>query len=150
MKYVLGAMIIGGMLGPARVNGIGRPEMPQPRVVGFYGSYNSRDVKTRLDAFVAALRQNPYVQGYIMVYAGKRALPGEAAARGRWAKESLSGVGGVDATHIVVRDEGYREEWTVELWMVPSGGLPPSPRPTVDPNEVRITGGSAKGRRRQY
>jgi len=34
-------------------------------------------------------------------------------------------------------DGGYREELTVELWVVPSGANPPSASPTVDPSEVK-------------
>jgi len=34
-------------------------------------------------------------------------------------------------------DAGYREKPFTEVWIVPSGALPPQASPTVDPSEVR-------------
>ncbi|MBV8857759.1 MAG: hypothetical protein JOZ02_12560, partial [Acidobacteria bacterium] len=44
---------------------------------------------------------------------------------------------GITADRIVTVDGGYREELTVELWVVPSGATPPAASPTVDPSEVK-------------
>jgi hypothetical protein len=39
----------------------------------------------------------------------------------------------------VTVDGGYKEDLTVELWIVPSGANPPTASPTVDPSEVKAT-----------
>jgi hypothetical protein len=47
----------------------------------------------------------------------------------------------------VTVDGGFREDLTVELWIVPSGATPPENSPTVDPSEVQ-TIQPRRGRRR--
>ena len=108
--------------------------------------------KNLLDAFTAQLRLHTSADGYIMVYAGRRARPGEAAARAQRAKKYLTDARGIDGRRIVAIDGGYREKQTVELYLVPSGAIPPFATPTVDPKEVRITksgGGRTKKHRFQ-
>ena len=46
-------------------------------------------------------------------------------------------------------DGGYREELTVELWVVPSGATPPPNSPTVDPSEVKTTRATPRRRGRR-
>ena len=43
---------------------------------------------------------------------------------------------GIDASRLVVVNGGFREEDSVELWIVPSGAGAPQPTPTVQAGEV--------------
>jgi hypothetical protein len=57
---------------------------------------------------------------------------------------------GVDPGRIVTVDGGYREDMTVELWIVPSGATPPTASPTLQQSDVTIiTGGTGRRRRRR-
>jgi hypothetical protein len=46
---------------------------------------------------------------------------------------------GIDASRIVVVNGGFREEDSVELWIVPSGAAAPKPTPTVQAGDVNPT-----------
>lgn len=111
---------------------------PVARLVDSYGKVESEDEQARLDAFSDALRNEPGTQGYVMVYAGRRAHAGEAAKRGERAKNYLVGERGLEAERLVTVDGGFRDEQGVELFIVPVGASPPDPSPTLDPGEVEI------------
>ena len=93
--------------------------------------------KERLDKFVAQLRSQPEWLGYVEVYAGRCTYIREANIRANRVKRYLL-ERGIAAQRIVNIDGGYRENFTVDLWMSPRGApnLPLSP--TLKPNEVRI------------
>jgi len=104
------------------------------------------DEKARLDNFAAELLKEPSAQGYVIAYGGRVGRAGEAQRRADRARDYLVNTRGIDASRIVTVDGGYREELTVQLWIVPSGATPPTAEPSVDPSEVRTT---APGRRRR-
>ena len=152
MKLLLCTLTVILLLGATIPYALPRPDIPPNRKIDSYGDVSFKDEKARLDAFLAELKKEPDSQGYIMAYAGKRARRGEAAARGRRAQDYLVNVDRecMDARRIVVVDGGYRERLTVELFLVPAGGIPPRPEPTVDPSEVQIIGSRGKGRRVRF
>lgn len=43
--------------------------------------------------------------------------------------------------NFVIRDGGFRERMTVELWLVPEGAQPPELAPTVNAEEVKFRKG---------
>jgi hypothetical protein len=94
--------------------------------------------KQRLDNFVFALMDEKGRQGYIVAYAGQIARAGEAKERADRAKNYLVKVRRFPAGQLKAIDGGYREESTVELYVVPAGACPPIVRPTVDPRDVQI------------
>lgn len=94
--------------------------------------------KQRLDSFAEQARRYASTQAYIMVYAGRRARSGEAAARARRAKEYIVKGRGIEAERITMIDGGHQEEPAVELYLVPPGAQPPLPAPTVEPGDVQI------------
>ena len=147
MRFLFCPLIVIALLGGATSHALIHPDIPPNRKVDSYGNVSFKEEKARLDAFVAALKKDPHSQGYIVVYAGRRARPNEAAARGTRAKEYLVRKRGMDERMIVARDGGYREQLTVELFIVPSGGVPPFDTPTIDPGTVRIIGRGVKGKR---
>jgi hypothetical protein len=87
-------------------------------------------------------------QGYIVVYAGRRARIGEARTRATRAKDYLVNVRRIEADRIGIIDGGYHEKLTVELHIGPHGMPPPMINPTVHPSEVQIiNAGKLKGHR---
>ena len=108
------------------------------RKVDEYGDIKPNEEKERLGSFAQELRNDPTAQGYVIVYAGRRARRGEALERGEKARNYLVGGWGLDAVRIVVIDGGHREERAVELFVVPTGASPPPATPIVAPSEVEI------------
>jgi hypothetical protein len=130
---------------------------PEARKIDEFGDVGCEDEKARLDNFANELQNNPDVQGYIVFYGGKRhqhptrpssrpALPrrGEAETRVARLKPYLNDNRGIDANRIVVINGGYRDRWAAELWIVPKGANPPTPAPTVKPQEIRFRRGRIK------
>ncbi|MBC7909832.1 MAG: hypothetical protein H7Y30_04985 [Pyrinomonadaceae bacterium] len=123
-------------------------ETPIARKFDEYGNIAFNDEKARLDNFAIELQNNPGAQGYIIAYAGRRARTGEAQSRADRAKDYLVNTRQIDSGRIVTVDGGYKEDLTVELWIVPTGANPPTAAPTVDASEVQIIKGRATTRRR--
>ena len=129
----------------------------EARLFDKFGDTCCDDEKARLDNFTNELQNNPEFTGYIIFYGGRRhnypychssrlRLPrrGEAEARASRLKPYLVESRGVDAARIVVINGGYRERWEAELWIVPKGTNPPTPTPTVKPQEIRHRKGRAR------
>jgi hypothetical protein len=110
-----------------------------------YGNIRWGDEKARLDNFVIELQNDPTAQGYLICYGGKVERAGEALRRCHRAKNYLSRQRSIEAARIVTADGGYREDSTVEVWVLASGATPPAAAPTVEPREVRFI---KKARRR--
>jgi hypothetical protein len=104
-----------------------------------YGDINRADEKARLDNFAVELRNDPTAQGYVIVYGGRRGRAGEAERRAARILDYLFQTLGAAAGRFVTVDGGLRETLSVELYIVPAGGTPPTPSPTVDPSAVKIT-----------
>jgi hypothetical protein len=52
------------------------------------------------------------------------------------AREYLITQRGIDGSRIVTVNGGFREDDSVELWIVPSGAAAPRPTPTVQAGDV--------------
>jgi hypothetical protein len=109
------------------------------RKIDEYGNIRFNDEKARLDNLAIELQNDPTAQGYIICYGGKVGRAGAAQARCDRAKNDLVTRRSIPAERIVTVDGGYRDDLTVELWVVPAGATPPTASPTVDPSEVRTT-----------
>jgi hypothetical protein len=120
---------------------------PVPRKFDEYGNIAFNDEKARLDNFAIELQNEPGSQGYIIAYGGRRARANEAQARADRAKDYLVNTRGIDSGRLVTVDGGYKEDLTVELWIVPSGATPPAASPTVDASEVQIIRAPVRRRR---
>ena len=103
-----------------------------------YGDLDFEDEKARLDNLAIALMNDPTARGYIIAYGGRRGRAGEARRRADRAKEYIVNERGIEADRIVIIDGGFQEELRTELYTAPDGAAPPSPRPTVAPNEVEL------------
>lgn len=112
---------------------------PESVKVDVLGQPRPTDENQRLDNFALALMQDPTAQGYIIVYGGRiTERKDEAQAAADKAKNYLVENRQIDRTRVVTVDGGYRENLSVELWIVPNQAVPPTATPTVDPSEVKI------------
>ncbi|MCA1635019.1 MAG: hypothetical protein LC802_15350 [Acidobacteria bacterium] len=123
------------------------PRIDVSRKYDEYGNIRFNDEKARLDNYAIELQNNPGAQGYIIAYGGRVGRAGEAQRRADRARDYLVNQRGISADRIVTVDGGYREELTVQLWIVPQGATPPTAEPSVDPSEVRTTRAPARRRR---
>ena len=88
------------------------------------------DITERLGEFVIRLQESPDYKAYIIVYAPRdKKMPGvrefASTARKYWIKEFEMDPNSIQATY-----GGYREQATVELFLIPSAWPPPLPTPT--------------------
>ena len=98
-------------------------------------SYN--DQKARLDNLIVELQTDPSVTAYILAYGGRTSRNGQADRLGARARDYLVNHRRINTSRIVVLNGGFREEDSVELWIVPSGATLPQVRATVQPGDVR-------------
>lgn len=120
-----------------------------PRKIDEYGNIQFNDEKARLDNFAIEMQNDPTAQGYLVCYGGRVGRAGEAQRRCDRAKDYLVNTRGIDPSRIVTVDGGFREDLTVELWIVPSGATAPEATPTVDPSEVQTTRPTRRRSRRR-
>lgn len=111
-------------------------EQVEARKFDEYGKIRAADENARLDNFAIEIKADPTVQGYLIVYGGRRSKAGEAKKAAARAKTYLVKKRRLNAKQLVTVDGGYREEAATELWFVPSGAQPPQATPTLDPSEV--------------
>jgi hypothetical protein len=110
-----------------------------------YGKIPFEDAEARLDTFVTQLldlnQGTPHYRGFIIVYAGRSAQAAEASTVAECSKNYLVKVREADPETIVAADGGYRDEFTVELYIMPNDAYPPMLMPTVSPKKVQILEG---------
>lgn len=114
-----------------------------------FPSVSFDDDKARLDNLAIELQGNPGAQGYVIVYAGRASRSGTADRLGARAQSYLVTVRGIDMSHIVVVNGGYRERDYFELYFVPQGAAPPQSTPTIAPRDAKAGGSEPRRSRRQ-
>ncbi|HYO63048.1 MAG TPA: hypothetical protein VER08_05260 [Pyrinomonadaceae bacterium] len=109
----------------------------QGRRFDAYNNVSFEDERARLNNFAVELQHEPAAMGYLICYGGRRGRRGEAQARCDRAKDYVVRERGIDPARMVTIDGGFREELTVEPWIVPAGATPPVAAPTVEPADVQ-------------
>lgn len=66
---------------------------------------------------------------------------GNALNRAKEVPNFLATVYQVPKEKVVLLDGGFRENFEIEIWLVPKGATPPSPTPTVDAKNVKFAKG---------
>jgi PEGA domain-containing protein len=94
------------------------------------------DQKARLDNLAVELQNDPSMRAYILAYGGRMSPLGQVEKLMSRSRDYLITQRGIDASRIVVVNGGFREEDSVELWLVPSGAAAPKPTPTVQAGDV--------------
>jgi hypothetical protein len=146
MKFILASTLcLGAVLLLCRQQVRAQTVPDKPEIADFfpfdtYGKIPPADEKARLDNLAINLLKEPEQVAYIYVYAGRLICAGEVQAHSKRITYHLVNTRGVEAERVFLRDGGYREEATVELWLWPRNGAfgPPSAAPTLDPRGVRV------------
>lgn len=86
------------------------------------------DEKARLDNYAIELQNSPDSKGYMIVYPGRRTKTGIAQARADRMMNYLTRVRGIGQNRLVTMTGPTRDNLTIELWLVPTGATPPTPR----------------------
>lgn len=85
------------------------------------------------------MQSDPLAQGYIIVYGGKYGKRNEVKAKIADIKANLKNRR-LSANRVTFIDGGFRENLSVELWLMEKGKSPPIPTPTVDAKDVKLKG----------
>jgi hypothetical protein len=105
----------------------------KPRKVDTYNDQirGGEAERSQLLEFLEELAKEPTAKAYIIAYGGRKDKPGKALRYALRAKNYLVESRGVHPAQIVAIDGGRREDFVVELWIVPNGAKPPEPAPTI-------------------
>jgi hypothetical protein len=95
------------------------------------------DQKARLDNLAVELQNDPTTRAYILAYGGRMSPLGQVEKLMSRARDYFITQRGIDASRLVVINGGFREEDSVELWIVPSGASAPRATPTVQAGDVK-------------
>lgn len=103
-----------------------------PIKVDDFGRTGDCETGGRLDNFFSRLQENHDATGYIIIYQGKNALPAdnEVSAYEKIIRNQSS-FRNFDASRFTFLNGGFREELSIELWLIPSGANEPTPTNTV-------------------
>lgn len=96
-----------------------------------YGNIRHCDESARLDNFAITLQNEPKLKGYLLIYTGKQDLPGKIPSILAHAQGYLTNERGLAAERLTVVNAGYREQRTIELWLVAPDDPAPTPTDTI-------------------
>ena len=95
------------------------------------------DQKARLDNLAVELQNDPSMRAYIIAYGGRMSPYGQVEKLMSRARDYLVTERGIHASRFTIVNGGFREEDSVELWIVPSGAAVPRATPTVQAGDVK-------------
>lgn len=95
------------------------------------------DQKARLDNLAVELQNDPSTRAYIIAYGGRTSPLAQVEILMKRARDYIIEQRGIDAARITTLNGGFREDDSVELWVVPSGAAPPQATPTIQAGEVK-------------
>ena len=106
-----------------------------------YGGISIDEENQHLDRFAETLKAGPRESiGYIFSYAGKCACIYEASWRGKRILQYLAEKHNIPMKHLILVDGGFRDTWTVELFIQPNAACGPLPTPTRKRVDVHVSG----------
>ncbi len=113
----------------------------ESRKIDEVSNYNWEDLMLRLDFCATLLQNEPAASAYIIVYDGRRSMRGEVQGWMDCIKNYMVERRGMDANRIKIVNGGYRENKTMEMWLVTSADSLPKATPTVKPKDVKFRKG---------
>ena len=106
-----------------------------------YGDISVDEENKHLDRFAETLKASPpETIGYIFSYAGKNACIYEADWRGKRSLQYLTEKHNIPSNRLILVNGGFRDAWTVELFIQPNSACGPLPTPTRKRVDVHISG----------
>ena len=110
-----------------------QPSSTDARKIDSYNDQigSSEAEQAHLDNLSYVLSAEPDTRAYVIAYGGREDPPGKPGRYAARAKNYLVEDRGIDPRRIVTIDGGRREEFIVELWLVPRNAKPPQPTSTI-------------------
>lgn len=102
-----------------------------------YSDIPIHDEHAKLENFLVRLLENPETRGYILFYASKDFSSRKARARAQRAKDHLVKRRSMVARKIDIIDGGYREQFKIELYVLPLNVGKPTAYPTVAAPKIK-------------
>ena len=103
-------------------------ESRTPRLFLSFNRADCEELPLHLGEFAEALRSEPGAQAHIIGYLGRTDPPGKMVRTLGYAQGELAGYLGKETQSVTVEAGGIRDQFTLELWIVPQGVA--APRPT--------------------
>lgn len=107
--------------------------------VAEYGKVKPAEEKALLDKFAAELQADTSAQGYIISYETPKGPKMEAFTAANKGMQYLVKQQQIEGSRLLPLDGGYREQFAIELWLIPSGADMPVATPTIDPSKLKMT-----------
>ena len=104
----------------------------KPILVEQYSSLRPQDEAAKLDSAMNAMMNRPGSLLYVIVYPGKKDMPGDLAADLRRLRNQFVESRGMDPDRIMTMAGGQKPVPTIELWLAPNETLKPEPSPPAD------------------
>ncbi|CAN5843927.1 hypothetical protein BH20ACI4_BH20ACI4_18670 [soil metagenome] len=127
-------------------------QIKEARLFDEFGNAECEDLRTRLDSFLVELQNNPQSRGYVIVYDGmqysydsrklQNPVFGEATLLTQQMIQHFKYRNFSPDRYLFING-GFRQNYEVELWIVPKYSKPPTLTPTVD--EVKYRKGKLVG-----
>lgn len=126
----------------------------------FTGRENCEEAKLQIDKFALELQKLPKATAYILYYGGR----GKSFYDSKTGKEEIilpqrneakaKIIGFINDYLVETRigrkikliDGGYRENYTVQFWIVPEGAELPKPTPTIKSEDIKFRKGKYRHR----
>ena len=89
------------------------------------------------DNLAIELQNDPSRRAYIIAYGGRTSPLNRVDILMSRARDYLITQRGIDASRFEVVNGGFREDDSVELWIVPSGAAAPKATPTVQAKDLK-------------
>jgi hypothetical protein len=97
-----------------------------------FGDLRDCDLGARLDNFAIHLVNEKTSKGQVIIYSGRYDLPSRVTIYREHIGHYLVNSRGLEPNRLAMFDGGYREELTIELWIVPKGVPAPEPTDVID------------------
>lgn len=107
-----------------------------------FGAVKCDEEMTILDSIENKLKGYPFTTAYFYVYGGRRDTKrDEVQLRSARMKRYLTENRAIESNRVEIVTAGFREKFTVEVWLVSVGETPPKPKSTVSRRKVRFKKG---------
>lgn len=120
--------------------GEGRKGQQPPRKFDEFGNINCEYELAKLDGLTIELQNDPTSTAYIIIYGGKSGKKHGAKARIARMFHYLTKSRGVEAWRVYMKDGGYRDTLSGEIWTLRPGDNDPTATPTVSAKNVKLKG----------
>lgn len=115
------------------------PQCSSAPVIDQYSVISLDEERKHLDQFAERLKTGPAQSiAYIVSYAGARACINESDWRAKRAQKYLVENYSIPRSRVVTVEGGFKENWTVELFVQDSGDCGPLPKPTLINTQAEV------------